>query len=560
MHRAGRYLAHRRSSSSPRLLDAAFQRAATTTTARVQKREGDISDAFVSLSGRDFEPLPDRYSRLKGRLIEGNEEAVRASWERLLRRLREELPAIAEAGPAVVPQIDFADLRSPSEDFVTEHRKRGVAVIRGVIPEEEVLQYKEDIRNYIKQNPHTKGLAIRRRLPIRDRSANATPAFPPDNPQVFELYWSRSQIRARTHPNLLKAHRFLMGFWHSKDPDTPISSSHPTSYADRLRMRQPGDAKFALGPHVDGGSVERWEEEGYGRGHVYDAIWQGRWEDFDPWESSCRLPVASDRYQGVGACSMFRMFQGWLAMSETGPREGTLLVNPLLSVATAYYLLRPFFSPSKPLPEDSDDGASSVEYLSSDNWTLDPEPTSALQGANPGHGQELNALSHPHLKLASSMVHVPRVRPGDYVSWHCDGKSRTEKTSVGFLALMPAAIHAVDRVHAGSNDSSVMYMPACPLTEPNALYLRRQRDAFLKGVFSGKSSTPWKAESYRSSVFCRYAWSGLPRWKGGVGPRRSSVGERCGVHSGRRWDACYGVDGVGEYRAGSDDWSEGGYG
>lgn len=109
-----------------------------------------------------------------------------------------------------------------------------------------------------------------------------------------------------------------MEFWHSKDPNALISSSHPMIYADRLRMRMPGDAKFALGPHVDGGSCERWEPDGYGKGNVYDAIWKGKWEEYDPFESSCRLPVVSDKYQGVGACSMFRMFQGWLSMSNTG--------------------------------------------------------------------------------------------------------------------------------------------------------------------------------------------------------------------------------------------------
>lgn len=43
------------------------------------------------------------------------------------------------------------------------------------------------------------------------------------------------------------------------------------------------------------------------------------------------------------------------------------------------------------------------------------------------------------------------------------------------------AIHAVDKTHAGVADSSVMYIPACPLTETNARYLVRQREAFLQG-------------------------------------------------------------------------------
>jgi hypothetical protein len=207
-----------------------------------------------------------------------------------------------------------------------------------------------------------------------------------------------------------------MQSWHSKDPNALISSNHPLTYVDRLRIRRPGDACFALGPHVDGGSVERWEEEGYGKGQVYEKIFQGRWEEYDPWESSCRISIESDLYNGAGACSMFRMFQGWLSMSRTGPVEGTLLVNPLLPLATAYYLLRPFFSPfDKPSAENE-------ELLQASNWQLIDTPASDLQGAYPGRCQELNSLLHPHLRLSDSMVHIPQINPGDYVAWHCDSE------------------------------------------------------------------------------------------------------------------------------------------
>ena len=209
-----------------------------------------------------------------------------------------------------------------------------------------------------------------------------------------------------------------MSHWHTKDKSALISTSHPTAYADRLRIRQPGDSGFALGPHIDSGSCERWEEDGYGRGLVYDSIFEGNWEAYDPWESSCRLPVVSDLYNGAGACSMFRMFQGWLSMSETGPGEGTLMVNPLFEKATAYYLLRPFFRPK----QSKGDAWGSATFLEDGNWTLEGESTSLLQGAVPGNCQELNDLMHPHLALSETMVHVPRIRPGDYVAWHCDSK------------------------------------------------------------------------------------------------------------------------------------------
>ncbi|KAI9893853.1 MAG: hypothetical protein M1814_005406 [Vezdaea aestivalis] len=408
-----------------------------------QRKEGDISSVFPSLSGLALPPLPSRIADQKLRLLNVNRSALVDSWNRLLRSLKAEIDVIAARGPAVVPTIDFKDVttgRVPAE-FGHELRKRGVCVVRGVVGEEQALNWKEGIRTYLKDNPGTKE------------------AFPPTNPSVYELYFSPSQLSARANLGLLEASKFLMSYWHSISPSAPLSLSHPLSYADRLRIRPPGDAGFALGPHVDSGSVERWEDSGYGLGHVFSQIWNGEWEQYDPWEASCRLPVNSDLYNGAGSCSMFRTFQGWMSMSETGPGEGTLLVNPLFGSATAYMLLRPFFKPVKArgeMPQTDD-------YLTEDNWVLEDESSAVLQGAACGQCQELNDGLHPHLELAKSMVHVPKVKPGDFVAWHCD------------------TIHAVDKLHNGISDSSVMYIPVAPLTENNARYLMRQREAFHSG-------------------------------------------------------------------------------
>ena len=212
---------------------------------------------------------------------------MQASWDRLLNALKEEIPLITSAGSKVIPEIDFKDISDPPEDFTREHKKRGVALIRSAVSRQESLSLKDELRQYIRDNPHTR-------------------AFPPENPQVYELYWSPTQIKARGHPNLMKVYRFLLQHWHSKDSSANISVSHPTVYADRLRMRLPGDSRFALGPHVDGGSVERWEEQGYGLGHVYDSVFHGKWEEYDPWEISCRLPVKSNLHESLSVCSMFR--------------------------------------------------------------------------------------------------------------------------------------------------------------------------------------------------------------------------------------------------------------
>lgn len=63
----------------------------------------------------------------------------------------------------------------------------------------------------------------------------------------------------------------------SHHPDVPVSLNTPLTYADRLRIRHPGDAQFALGPHADGGSIERWEDETYRK--VYQRCLEGEWEN-----------------------------------------------------------------------------------------------------------------------------------------------------------------------------------------------------------------------------------------------------------------------------------------
>lgn len=386
------------------------------------KREGDISDSFASLSGFKEQTLPDEFRQLKIHLSQRREEEIKASWNRLLDELKIENDIAAERGPAVIPEVRYSHLATDLPAAQAEIKKRGAVVIRGVIPEEEARGYKTEIEEYIRKN------------------AQQTKGYPAHDPQVWELYWSAPQLRARTHPHFLKVQTALMqATWHISDPNSLISLAQPLTYADRLRIRQPGDAAFALGPHQDGGSVERWMVEGYGRGGTYDAVFRGKWDtEYDPWDASTRVDAVNDLFEGLGACTMFRMFQGWLSMSEVGPREGTLLVNPLLKLSTAYSLLRPFFRPLRWYRHHVGGVASGdrdavppagtperAQFLDKENWvfTGGEDMTSEIPGATPGFGMEFPRVAmHPHLELDRTMVHVPRVKPGDYVAWHCDSK------------------------------------------------------------------------------------------------------------------------------------------
>ncbi len=198
----------------------------------------------------------------------------------------------------IVPQINFSDLAedSLSGEALAEIRKRGCFVIRGVIPEAEAIGYNDATTQYCKVD-----------------NKSVIKGFPEDDKMVFEAYWSPAELKARSHPNMIAAQSFANQLWHSSSPDLPVDLSFPVTYADRLRQRQPGDAKFALGPHVDAGSLERWEDPTYMS--AFRSILEGDWEKYDAWDCEARPGAVSDLYNGQGACAVWRAFQGWLALS-----------------------------------------------------------------------------------------------------------------------------------------------------------------------------------------------------------------------------------------------------
>ncbi|KAJ7108865.1 hypothetical protein C8R43DRAFT_905213 [Mycena crocata] len=401
---------------------------------RRQKAEGDITAVFASLRPSDPKDVfPPRFAELKRAMW--NDGLVQ-SWKEVLGDLELETKRIVEHGERIIPRVTIEDIRSGLSSMqISAIRNAGCVVVKGAVPKEEAIAWKHDIQKYVARNP-----------------GQGNAGFPADNVQVFELYNTASQTRARTHPGVLETQRALLSLWH--DNSNQVALDTPISYFDRLRIRFPGDVKFALGPHVDGGSIERWEDSEYRS--CFSKILEGgsAWRQHDPYNATPRLHAKQDLYHAPNQCSIFRPWQGWTAMSATGPGEGTLRVLPMLPLATAYWMLRPFFRARDPT-------SASLKW---EDWNeLDLDGTSFV-GSGLGAGMEFSEETHPHLRLKKTMTSVPRVEPGDQVYWHCD------------------MIHAVEGHHGGKEDSSVMYIPAVPLTLHNAQYLRDQRRNFLAGL------------------------------------------------------------------------------
>ncbi|TPX08385.1 uncharacterized protein E0L32_010115 [Thyridium curvatum] len=397
-------------------------------------------------------PLPERFAQIKKK-VSGHEGDLVQSWHRLLHALRQEIDEIASRGSECIPTMGFRDRNDLAivKSFSQDLRRRGIAVIRGVLSPEDARSLDQETHEYLAANPQSTGL-------------------PPDEPQLFDLYRSPAQVKARARPDVLEAQKFVMGtMWHSTNPCTPVSTEYPVTYADRLQIRGPphrstssfsssqNETTLSAQVHVADGSVERWEPEGYGRSGMYDAVFRGLWEDHDPWDYAPRHRATTDLCHRVGACSMFRMFHGWLCLStdtdlhdENGQQPLPLLsVCPALKLTTAYFLLRPLFAPS------------SLTTGCSNGWTRSPiHKTASSTAPCPATRRSSPRRCVPTSSCTPQPRRRARAGPGRLAHLAPGRRPRISRQQ------RPLPIPVAQAVVAGTH----------------ALFLTRQRKAFLLGL------------------------------------------------------------------------------
>lgn len=192
----------------------------TPTTTSANRAEGSFGNAFTSLSSGTKE-LPPRFQELKLHLLQNNEDAILGSWHRLLEAIRcRTIPHIQSLGQKAIPSVDFSAIKDGKlpEYARAELKAAGVIIVRGVVGEKQALDWKADVQGYIAANPQTKG-------------------YPNDNIQIYELYWAKAQLEARSHYNMLTVQRALNEVWHSTQQDSPVDLGTAIAYCDRLRIR-----------------------------------------------------------------------------------------------------------------------------------------------------------------------------------------------------------------------------------------------------------------------------------------------------------------------------------
>ncbi len=337
-------------------------------------------------------------------------------------RATEAIQADAAAGRPVVPEVAYRDIAEGKVSDATRAAIRGAgcAVVRGVFPASVASGWFAELGEYLETNRYEEREREKRGL---DKYFSALAA---GKPQIFNVYWSKPQVKARQDEQLAATRAFLNRLWRFEgvfDPDRECT------YADRVRRRQPGDQTLGLSPHMDAGTVERWIDPGYQR--VYGHVFAGDWRGYDPFDGTHRLETREIPSPAV--CSMFRTYQGWTALTRQGPNDGTLRLIPIAE-GICYVLLRAL---------------------------QDDVPETDLCGAAPGRALGVSAQWHPD--LTAGLVSIPDVQPGDTVFWHTD------------------ICHAVADKHAGNEYASVIYIGSAPDCAKNRAYLPKQKAAFLDG-------------------------------------------------------------------------------
>ncbi|MEM8748875.1 MAG: YbiU family protein [Pseudomonadota bacterium] len=384
------------------------------------------------------ETIKDYIRQTKQRLCA--QQNVKAAFASILDHTKRDVEDIREAheqGRAVIPEIDFKHVASGNvaQSSREEVRARGAVIIRGVFPRAQVEDWNAEIGAYIEDNDYLKKAEEKAGL---DQYFSALKS---GKPQIYGLYWSKPQVMARQAPSMALTKQFLNHLWDVAGPmGDEFDPDQDYAYADRTRRREPGDTTLGLSPHMDSGSYERWVDPAYQR--IYGAIFEGRWQDYDPWKAMFRTQTRE--FSSPAVCSMFRTFQGWTALTAQGPQDGTLSLIPSAR-GIGYFLLRAL---QDDVAEDD------------------------LCGAEPGRA--LSAKPEWHSDILDGLVSIPLVEPGDTVWWH------------------PDIIHSVADHHAGDDFANVIYIGASPKCAKNEAYVRRQAQHFL----AGKSAPDFAAEDY----------------------------------------------------------------
>ncbi|CAM9343283.1 unnamed protein product, partial [Discosporangium mesarthrocarpum] len=317
---------------------------------------------------------------------------------RLMEVLNQSTQLFRTSPDFAIPEIRFSQIEDGRLPFFVTRQinRRGVVVVRGVVPEITALMWRDSILEYLEKNGR----------------GSCPPGAQP-------FFWSLAQVQAREHTGVREVLAALNRLWKPDTSAAPVDLTKSLSYCDRFFVGKPSSPSMHKGPVMSGGSASDRLTPHHRQG--YQEIYTGRWEEWDPFKAGPRVGAADAAWRqlwvgggqglranyGEDACKeeegeegglgvevplppkLFRPFQGCLSFGSWG-EKGHVHVVPMMRVATAFMLLRPFMD--------------------------DVSQEEGLLGF--GDGPEVVLDARWHQPLLDALVRLPPLSPGDAVFWH----------------------------------------------------------------------------------------------------------------------------------------------
>ena len=358
------------------------------------------------------------------------------NFKKIEKYIQKEVTIIKESKDTIIPEIEFKDISTKDQTIIKDKVfKRGCVIIRNVFDKKKVRELNEDLDKYVLENNYFEDQ--KKKIGIDKYFSDLKSG----KPQIFGLYWSKAQSEIRHSKEMETVKKWLNNLWnYNYEGKNVFDPNRELVYADRVRRREPGDDTLGLSPHCDAGSIERWTDKAYQK--IYNDIFSDNFENFNPFDAKYRDETIE--FESPAVAHVFRTFQGWTALTEQGPNDGTLQLIPIVK-GMSYVLTRAL---------------------------LDDVPENELCGSKAGKALSINEKYHS--LLLEGLISIPKMNPGDTIWWH------------------PDVVHAVEEKHQGKNYSNVIYVGATPYCKKNIDYIKKQSKKFIEG----KSPPDFAPEDY----------------------------------------------------------------
>ena len=244
-----------------------------------------------------------------------------AKIEKFIENEIQEILNLKKNNKSIIPEISINEIDQKKTKVIEDIKKRGCVIIRDVFDDKFIENLNFQLEKYIDENNYYED---------QKKKADLDKYFSDlksGKPQIFGLYWSKAQIEIRHSEQMAKVKKWLNNLWVYKNEEYEVfDPNKELSYADRVRRREPGDDTLGLSPHCDAGSIERWTDSHYQK--IYRDIFSDNFEKYNPFEAKYRDKTIE--FESPAVAHVFRTFQGWTALTEQGPNDGTLQLIPLL--------------------------------------------------------------------------------------------------------------------------------------------------------------------------------------------------------------------------------------